>query len=263
MQSFHPITQREDTHAAVQVTVRLLPTDAIGDCDPALLSRLDAAEAIQAAKFVHAEDRKAWLGAHALLRTLLAQALPGEQAPRAWRFVAGPKGKPSLAPGQASRDVRFNISHCRGMAAVALAFGADIGVDVEALERADFDERAIAESHFCVAEREKLARLEEAGARKREFLAVWTAKEALIKGVGEGLSMPLDAFCADLERNAYARHDGAPDAWMLARWERPGHLAALAAPRGARVDCRELRWDASAGVFVEGMSLDSIAGTRR
>jgi len=258
MQPIQPMAQCEEAAVAREgsVMVRLLPTNEIEDGDAALAARLAGDEAARASKFHHAADRKAYVGAHALLRTLLSQAMPGEAPPRAWRFAEGPRGKPHLDPAQA-RDVRFNLSHCRGMVAVAIAQGAEVGVDVEAIERHDFDEDAIAASHFCAAERARLARIADAASRKHAFLALWTAKEALIKALGDGLSMPLDGFCADLERGTYVRYD-APHRdgeWSLARWQRPGYLVALAAPAGRRVECREMRWDASASVFVEGGAL--------
>lgn len=257
------MAQCEDAAAlrASTVAVRLLCTDALDDGDAALAARLGTDEAARAAKFHHAADRRAYAGAHALLRTLLSQALPGEVAPRGWRFDQGPRGKPHLAPGQGARDVRFNLSHCRGLVAIAIAEGIDVGVDVEALDRHDFDEEAIAASHFCAAERERIARIADAARRKHEFLAVWTAKEALIKALGDGLSMPLDGFCADLEQGTYVRYD-APERdgdWKLARWRLPGFLVALASPAGARIECREMRWDASASVFIEGRALMPLA----
>jgi 4'-phosphopantetheinyl transferase len=263
MQSIGSVSQRDA--ALPRVTVRLLCTDAVADGDADLLARLDAREAAQAARFVHAADRQAYLGAHALLRTLLSRAIANARAPAAWRFVEGDRGKPRLAPGQSSRDLRFNLSHCRGMVAVAMAPGAEVGIDVEALERHDFDELDIAASHFCPAEREPLARIADRSHRKRAFLAVWTAKEALVKALGDGLSMPLESFCADLDRGAYVRYDEPARSaeWTLARWERPTHAVALAAPEGMAVECREVRWDASCGDFVEGARLDPLGNGAR
>ena len=31
------------------------------------------------------------------------------------------------------------------------------------------------------------------------FFAIWTLKEAFVKGIGRGISFPLDAFCFDLD----------------------------------------------------------------
>jgi 4'-phosphopantetheinyl transferase len=264
MQSLQPAMQCEDVAAVARpcASVRLLRTEALAGDDPRLVARLDAHEAARAAKFREAADRDAYVGAHALLRTLLSQAVPGASPPREWRFVEGARGKPRLAAGQAARDLRFNLSHCRGMVAVALAERADIGIDIEGLDRHDFDDRAIAASHFCAVERDELARITGDAERKQAFLALWTAKEALIKALGDGLSMPLDGFRADLERGGYVRYDAprANDEWRLARWQPAGYLVALAAPAGTDIECREVRWDASACTFIEGPVLKPSPG---
>jgi 4'-phosphopantetheinyl transferase len=263
MHSIHAAAQRDERAAsfAARVLVRFVRTQSIADADAGLAARLGPDEAERAAKFREGADRKSYVTAHALLRTLLSLVLPGAQAPRTWGFVAGTHGKPMLAPGQAPRDVRFNLSHCRGMVAVALTEGAEVGIDVEALERRDFDDLAIAESNFCAAERARVVRIADAAHRRHAFLATWTAKEALIKALGDGLSMPLTSFCADIDAGRYVRHD-APERggdWSLARWDVPGHVVALAARAGMRIEARESRWDPSASLFVDGPVIAPIA----
>jgi 4'-phosphopantetheinyl transferase len=255
MQSLQVATPRErtDTLPAACVTLRILRTDSIDEGDARLLGLLDAAEAARARAFRVAADRKSYVAAHALLRTLLSNRSAGPRAPDAWRFETGAHGKPSLAAGPA-----FNLSHCRGMVAVAIAQGIEIGVDVESLARNDFDEAAIAQSTFHATEREWLRRIDDGARRKAAFLSLWTAKEALIKAVGDGLSMPLDGFAVDLDRVRYRHDDATARDWSLHRWELPGHLVALAAPGAAAVECRESRWDAAHGVFVDGTELVAV-----
>jgi len=233
------------------VALRILRTDSLDDGDSRLASLLDDVEVTRARAFRVAADRKSYIGAHALLRVLLSDATGGTRAPQSWRFEAGPRGKPALAAGPA-----FNLSHCRGMVAVAVARDVEIGVDVEALARSDFDEDAIAQSTFHAAERERLSHIEDASRRKAAFLATWTSKEALVKAIGEGLSMPLDGFAVDLERIRYEH--GAAREWRLQRWELPGHVVALASPYGTRVECRESSWDDSRGVFVHGEHVTAV-----
>jgi hypothetical protein len=70
---------------------------------------------------------------------------------------------------------------------------APLGVDLE-LVRDVPDLHAIAERHFAPNEMKEFLRL--APERRREaFYVTWTRKEALVKGLGLGVSFPLDSFC--------------------------------------------------------------------
>jgi len=188
-----------------------------------------------------------------LLRSLLSEVLremPECRPPLAWRFTAGAHGKPELASGQAV-DVSFNLSHCRGLVAVVVAAGVDVGIDVESPERHPFDDMSIARAHFTPAEQDHLLAIGDDAGRRRAFLELWTAKEAFIKAMGEGLSMPLDSFGVDLARSRYdteALPAAARDrSWTLTRWQSHGCFVSLAtgSPRGGaapRFECRELSW---------------------
>ena len=84
--------------------------------------------------------------------------------------------------------VDFNVTHTDGLAVCAIATGenARVGVDAEALgmRHAESLER-VAARWFTPRE---LDRLKAAADREREFLLIWTAKEATVKRTGEGLS---------------------------------------------------------------------------
>src|SRR4051794_3776451 len=109
LQAAAPLARRE-TDPGTRAVLRILRTDSLDASDSRLVGLLDAEEAVRARAFRIAADCASYLGAHALLRTLLTQACGGERAPHAWRFEAGVHGKPRLAAGPA-----FNLSHCRGM----------------------------------------------------------------------------------------------------------------------------------------------------
>jgi 4'-phosphopantetheinyl transferase len=104
-------------------------------------------------------------------------------------LVYGPKGKPAL-PG-ASR-LRFNVSHSGDIALYAFALDCDLGIDVEQVRDLDGLE-SVAARFFSAGEVLELLSLSP-GARGPAFFRCWTRKEAYIKAIGDGLSLPLDRF---------------------------------------------------------------------
>jgi len=139
-------------------------------------------------------DRDAYAMAHALLRSTLSEL--GDRPPGAWRFTAGPYGKPALA--EAAPPLSFNLSHARGLVACAVAAGADVGLDVETIARAT-NWRGIASRYFSPAELAEIDRADPAYQETR-FFELWTLKEAFVKALGVGLSQPLNAMTFSAER---------------------------------------------------------------
>jgi 4'-phosphopantetheinyl transferase len=138
-------------------------------------------------------DRWSFAAAHAGLRYMLGTVL--SRLPREIEFVHGALGKPALDPGRHGDDARrvhFNISHTRGMVAVALAGGA-VGVDVEALREMK-DMRAVAETVFAAESLSALTNAASEAARTALFYRFWTLGEAFIKATGEGLAQGLKTF---------------------------------------------------------------------
>ena len=88
--------------------------------------------------------------------------------------------------------LQFNLSHTRGMVAVALASQCDVGIDVE---RVDPTQLGLDTAHqfFAPAEVRQLYALAPDNRCDASF-AFWTLKEAYIKAVGLGLSVLLDCF---------------------------------------------------------------------
>lgn len=91
-------------------------------------------------------------------------------------------GKPHLAP---PRGVGFSVSHSGGRVAVAIAWGAEVGVDVEEIGPVD---DGVARRVLNPAERRP------GGAG---FHLSWARKEAVLKATGHGLSVsPLLVECS-------------------------------------------------------------------
>jgi 4'-phosphopantetheinyl transferase len=145
----------------------------------ALEACLSASERRRAERFFFERHRRRFIVARARLRELLGARLG--VAPAAVELACGANGKPRLA----SADLHFNVSHCGDVALVAFSKATPIGVDIEALRPiAGADE--IAALFFSPSERLACALLD----KPLGFLRCWTRREALAKGLGEGLSLP-------------------------------------------------------------------------
>jgi len=159
------------------------------------LRMLDCAERERASRFWIEADRREFVAAHALLRAMLTYYFD-VPAP-AWRFLVDADGKPWVDPNVGPHEIQFNLSHTRGLVAVALASRGAIGIDVEEIDEAKAD-LAIAEAYFAPSEVELLQQAPPSE-RARCFFRLWTLKEAYIKAIGKGLSAPLSSFAFTFE----------------------------------------------------------------
>jgi 4'-phosphopantetheinyl transferase len=139
-------------------------------------------------------DRRAYVAAHALARSMVAEV--SGATPAAVRFSVGPNGKPQLvvAPGAAS--LQFNISHSRTHVVCGVALSDELGVDIESADHAEV--MALTERYFAPSEVE-LMRQAALDRRGLLFARLWTLKEAFVKATGDGLRCPLDKFAFTLD----------------------------------------------------------------
>lgn len=156
-----------------------------------LISVLSTDEAQRAQRFHFSTDRHHFIVARALLRKLLAGYL--KTAAHEVTFHYGDYGKPGLV---SAAPCKFNLAHSHGRAAYAFSLNRELGIDLE-LVRADFGGEEVAKRFFSRCEIETLQKLPKALAGQA-FFNCWTRKEAYIKAIGEGLSMPLDLFDVSL-----------------------------------------------------------------
>jgi 4'-phosphopantetheinyl transferase len=153
--------------------------------DP-LFDVLSDDERAAAARFHQAADAIRSAATRAVLRRELAAAL-GE-APAALRFTRSERGRPALAGGPPPLD--FNVAHGGGHALVAWSRTRRVGVDVEPV-RAAWDWRPLSRMVLGEEDARRIAAAPEPAAL---FLAIWTAKEALLKADGRGIAERLDGF---------------------------------------------------------------------
>ena len=157
---------------------------------PSLQQTLSDDELTKAERFHFQKDRTQFMVSRGALRAILSQYL--DINPRALRFDYNPYGKPSLIVEQGGDTLRFNLSHSHEVALIAITKNREIGVDIERLD-ANFPYQQIAERFFSPLENAVLRSLPE-HIQPKAFFACWTRKEAYIKAVGKGLSIPLDCF---------------------------------------------------------------------
>ncbi len=176
------------------------------------LALLSPEETARADRFHFDRHRRAFILGRAALRVLLASYLGLDAA--AVEFAYGPQGKPALAPTlkNVSPSLRFNASHSGNLAAYAFTDGCEIGVDVERYRALPGFEN-IAGRFFSPEETAELLQLSP-GDKTSGFFNCWTRKEAFVKAMGGGLSIPLDSFRVTLGPGPAARMvslDGSSD----------------------------------------------------
>ncbi|QIZ73438.1 4'-phosphopantetheinyl transferase family protein [Oxynema aestuarii] len=157
------------------------------DCGDETLDRLGSLlsedEWQRARRFYFDRDRRHFIAARGLLRTLLARYLGWDPSLLAFGYTD--KGKPSLVTTSPGGLLQFNLSHSYGRVLYALTLGREVGVDLEYLRLVKVD--ALAQRFF--SDREAAAIAEEPETEKQTlFFKLWTAKEAYLKATGEGLA---------------------------------------------------------------------------
>lgn len=204
--------------------------------DGELASALSDEETRRAARFKFARDRDCYVRAHAVLRRLLGRYLG--VAPSNVRIVQSSTGKPGLVDDSV---LTFNLSHTRTFALFGFSRQGLIGVDVEQL-RSSVDILSLAKRFFTASESTLIANAN-AHDRLRYFFTAWVRKEAVVKAVGRGLSIPLSAVDVApgdpaTHRSAHLEEDP-PSDWQVLDLPAPvEHLAAVATDiRPSRVRC--------------------------
>ena len=189
--SRNPALQRpqgRDVHMW-HIDLRDMGTDAV--------NLLDAAEIARAQRFVYAHDWRRYVAAHAWLRRVLGAYLG--MAPQHLRFDAGAHGKPALAHQHMNGDapLRFNMSHSKDIALIAITSGLEVGVDIEAL-RDDLPGPDLAAGVLSAGELDELARCASQD-HTAAFVGCWTRKEDCLKALGVGLGLEPRALSVGLQ----------------------------------------------------------------
>jgi 4'-phosphopantetheinyl transferase len=214
--------------------------------DPALLRRcetlLTEEELARRDCYTFERGRREFLLTRVLARTSLSRHAP--VAPGEWRFAIGEFGRPRVTapPTQLS----FNLSNTDGLVACLVSPDAEVGVDVEAIDRPR-DTAILADRCFAPSEAAAVRAAPEQR-RNERFTEYWALKEAYLKARGTGLSLRLSDFWFELSEGAPIRVRFAPSlADDPARWSfallrpSPRHVAAALRCAGDPPELRVVR----------------------
>jgi 4'-phosphopantetheinyl transferase len=155
----------------------------LADSGGKLLSCLSPDEIQRAGRYRFTVHRRRFVSARHVLRHIAG--LYCGIAPEAIRFRYDEHGKPELALNQTPK-IHFNLSHADDTALFAFTLDARVGVDVESV-RLDFSYEALIDDLLSPVERAHWSRIPIEN-RSAAFYRWWTRKEALLKGVGVGLT---------------------------------------------------------------------------
>jgi 4'-phosphopantetheinyl transferase len=195
MKPIWPIAPNHPPLTADTVHVWAVAIDATPHHIDQQLSLLSADEQRRASLFQVAGPRRQFIVTRSALRTLLGRylTLPPDEI----SLEMNANGKPRLAGKHAALALQFNVAHSNDLALIAFALGTPIGIDVEC-HRVMRLAQQISQRYFHAWEAHLI---DSAPAVERDamFLRCWTAKEAILKAIGTGLTDRLSQFFVPFE----------------------------------------------------------------
>ncbi len=171
---------------------------------------LSAEEQAEVEGVRHLPTRHLMLLGRALVRLVLSEYAPLE--PSQWKILRSPYGKPYVDSKQSA--LHFNVAHAEGLVVCGVSATSALGVDVERTDQGHAN------------------------------LHDWTAKEAIAKGLGYGVSLPFESILPEncalyrvLPTPPLSSSD--PLVWHVVRPEiSPLYTLAVATPNTAPIGVR-------------------------
>ena len=171
-------------------------TDCSWEAVQEMLPRVSEQRRAQALLFKHAFGQYACLKAYLMLQDLLREhyGIEGDLL-----FTYNEYGKPMLSRRGSQNDMNdvasqpyFSISHCKKAIAVAVDT-MPIGIDIETIRHPS---KSLIEKTMNTQEQQQIATSENPD---KEFTALWTRKEAVLKRYGTGIIDDLHEVLSNLE----------------------------------------------------------------
>ena len=134
----------------------------------------------KAHEFQHPDDRLSFTKCRSILRSTLSKWLNCN--PNEINIIHRENGKPYL---EHSKVIEFNITHTKGLAAIAFSIDSEVGIDVENLNR-EINLDQVAKKVFTTSE-QSLINANNQNDKKKTFFRLWTSKESYLKATGQGL----------------------------------------------------------------------------
>lgn len=153
---------------------------------------LSAQERERADKFRFERHRRRFVAGRGELRQLLSRYLG--LSPREVALGYGSDGKPFCTTQPPGRRICFNLSHSENSAALAISSGFEVGIDIERIRPI---EESVPLEVFSTRERAEFTALPDTE-RQQVFFESWARKEACMKALGTGFTLPPAHFEFDL-----------------------------------------------------------------
>ena len=160
----------------------------------------------------HPPSRNSAIAGRVLLRLALSRAVDHLILPSEWNFSIGSHQRPIIE--QRQPQVNFSVSHVDQVVVVAVSADIGVGIDIESVDQ-DVAEDVVA--GFCHIDELAYVRELPEARRVREFIRLWTVKEAYTKMTGQGHF--LDFSTLNVLRPRTATAAGATDGLMPFRFE--------------------------------------------
>lgn len=149
---------------------------------------LNEYEKNKARRFHFEKHQKRFIIARSSLKKILSLYL--SISPQEIEFIYNDYGKPKLIDKINKLALQFNVSHSKNMAIYGITCHYLIGVDIEYIRPMPEAEN-LAKRFFSDKEYEQMRPLP-SEEKSKEFFKLWTAKEAYLKAIGQGISGGLE-----------------------------------------------------------------------
>jgi len=200
-------------------------------------------EVERAGRFAFEKDFQQFVLSRGVLRRTLGHYFDREA--QDIKFDYSPYGKPSLNVSAGETPICFNLSHSYLLALIGLTNAAPVGVDVERA-RPEIITDDLIRAVLSPRERVQFTALP-AHHRAEAFFELWTLKEAVLKAIGSGHTLPMTELDLGLtqegpkEARRISTKPG-EDWSAITFWPQPDY-AASAVAKGHEMTFRFLEWD--------------------